>query len=108
METNKNEELKNTAQAENPSTVQENSGTVPEKKDPKADWVDVYIPKTHSGDDPNFFVSVGGKNFLLPRGKTSKVPPAVKKEIDRSRRAQEKLDDTINSLLKKAENPVKT
>lgn len=108
MATNKNEELKTAATADQTGTVQENSGSAPEKKDPKADWVEVYIPKTHSGDDPNFFVSVGGKNFLLPRGKTSKVPPAVKKEIDRSRRAQEKLDDTINSLLKKAENPVKT
>ena len=75
------------------------------KNETQAGLVEVYIPKTHAGDDPNFFVSVGGKNYLLPRGKTSLVPPAVKQEIDRSRRAQEKLDETINALLKKAENP---
>lgn len=105
MANNKNEEKTAEELAQETSGEAEKEVPKDERKDPKADWVDVFIPKSHSGDDPNYFVSVGGKNFLLPRGKTSKVPPEVKREIDRSRRAQERLDETINNLLKKAENP---
>ena len=62
--------------------------------------VDVFIPRGGSNEDPNFFVSVNGKNYLLPRGKTSSVPPEVKAEIDRSIRAQMSADDKIDELKK--------
>ena len=33
------------------------------------DRVEVYIPKGYANEDPNFFVSVNGVNYILPRGK---------------------------------------
>lgn len=61
--------------------------------------VDIFIPKGYANDEPNLLVSVNGQNYLLPKGKTSKVPPEVAYEIERSRRAAEKLDNTIDNLL---------
>ena len=29
---------------------------------------DIFIPRGPKNDDPNLFVSVNGKNYLLPRG----------------------------------------
>ena len=61
--------------------------------------VEVYIPKGYANAEPNFFVSVGGVNYLLPRGCTSMVPPAVAAEIRRAQKAQEMLDRKIGELL---------
>lgn len=63
------------------------------------DRVDVYIPRGNANEEPNFFVSVNGVNYLLPKGKTSKVPAHVKDEIERAQRAQERLDATIDKML---------
>ena len=68
-------------------------------------YVNVYVPKGNTGDDPNLFVSINGKNYLLPRGKTSRVPKYVAEEYYRSQRAQERYDDTMDRLLKQKENP---
>ena len=54
--------------------------------------VEVFIPKGFAGDDPNLFISVNGVNYLLPRGKTSRVPVHIKKELERSRLAQDQAD----------------
>jgi hypothetical protein len=43
--------------------------------------VEVFIPRGYANDDPNFFVSVNGVNYLLPRGKKSQVPAHVAEEI---------------------------
>lgn len=63
------------------------------------DRVEVFIPRGQANEDPNFFVSVNGVNYLLPRGKKSKVPPEIADEINRSFRAQEALDDKISEML---------
>lgn len=63
---------------------------------------EVYIPKGNAQDEPNLFVSVNGKNYLLPKGKTSKVPPDVAYEIKRSQRAQERYDETVDKLKEQA------
>ena len=63
--------------------------------------VEVHIPKGYANEEPNFFVSVGGVNYLLPRGRTSLVPPAVAYELERSRKAQEALDRKIGQLLER-------
>lgn len=63
------------------------------------DRVDVYIPRGNTNEEPNFFVSVNGVNYLLPKGKTSKVPAHIKDEIERAQRAQERLDATIDKML---------
>ena len=72
----------------------------------KAKYVDLFIPKGYANDEPNFFISVNGKNFILPKGKTSKVPQYVKDEYDRAMRAQEALDAKSEALLEKAKQPV--
>ena len=61
--------------------------------------VEVFIPKGYANEEPNLFISVNGVNYLLPRGKKSLVPPAVAQELERSRKAQEQLDQRIEALL---------
>ena len=63
------------------------------------DRVEVFIPKGAANDDPNFFVGVNGVSYLLPRGKKSLVPPCVAAEIERSFKAQETMDETIDRML---------
>ena len=65
----------------------------------KDDRVEVFVPKGYANDDPNFFVSVNGVNYLLPRGKKSMVPAAVAAEIERSKRAQERMDEKMEQML---------
>lgn len=72
----------------------------------KEGYVDLFIPKGYANDEPNYLISINGKNFILPKGKTSKVPQYVKDEYDRSMRAQEALDQKSEALLEKAKHPV--
>lgn len=72
----------------------------------KEGYVDLFIPKGYANDEPNYFISINGKNFILPKGKTSKVPQYVKDEYDRAMRAQEALDQKSEALLDKAKHPV--
>ena len=65
--------------------------------------VEIYIERGNANDDPNLFVSVNGYNCLLPKGKTSLVPKSVADEINRARRAQQRLDATIDALKEAAE-----
>ena len=65
--------------------------------------VEVYVERASGNDDPNYFVSVNGMNFLLPRGKYSSVPKFVADEIERSKRAQRKLDENIDRMLAAAQ-----
>lgn len=69
-------------------------------------YVDLFIPKGYANDEPNLFISVNGKNYLLPKGKTSQVPTCVKEEYERSQRAQEALDAKSEELLEKAKQPI--
>ena len=55
------------------------------------DRVEVNIPRGGDREDPNLFVAVNGVNYLLPRGKKSRVPKAVADEIARAERARERL-----------------
>ena len=73
---------------------------------PKEKYVDLFVPKGYANDDPNLFISINGENYLLPRGKTSKVPPYVKDEYERSLKAQEKQDENSSKLLEKASKPL--
>ena len=66
---------------------------------------EVYIPRGQSNDDPNFFVSVNGTNYLLPKGKKSMVPPCVAAEIRRAFEAQEMLEQKKEELLEAAKQP---
>ena len=72
----------------------------------KEEHVDLFVPKGYANDEPNLFISINGKNFVLPKGKTSKVPPYVKAEYERSQRAQEALDAKSEAMLEKAKKPI--
>jgi hypothetical protein len=72
----------------------------------KEKYVDLHVHKGYANDEPNLFISINGKNFLLPKGKTSKVPLYVKEEYDRSMRAQEALDRKSAEMLEKANAPL--
>ena len=66
---------------------------------PAENRVEVFIPKGYANDDPNFYVSVNGVNYVLPRGKKSMVPPHIAFEIELSKKAQERLDETMEQML---------
>ena len=79
-----------------------------ETKEPKT--VDLFIPRGPAFEDPNVIISVNGKNWVLPKGKTSKVPACVKYEYDRSMRAKEALDlkaaEMAEMAAEQEKNPV--
>lgn len=70
------------------------------------DRVELFIPRGAANDEPNFFIGVNGVNYVLPRGKTSLVPPHIKAEYDRSVAAQNIMDERVDELLQKANQPL--
>lgn len=62
------------------------------------DRVDLFIDRGN-GDDPNFLIAINGVNYILPKGKTSRVPKYVAEEYWRSREAQNTADETIDRLI---------
>lgn len=68
--------------------------------------VEVFIPRGAANDEPNLLVGVNGVMYVLPRGKKSMVPPHVKAEIDRSFAAQNIMDEHVDELLQKANQPL--
>lgn len=70
-----------------------------ETKAPKENRVELFVPKGYANDDPNFFISINGVNYVLPRGKTSLVPDFVKAEYDRSVRAAQMQDEKVEQML---------
>lgn len=74
-----------------------------EKKDER---VALHIPRGAANEEPNVLIGVNGVNYVLPRGKTSMVPPHIKAEYDRSVAAQNKMDERVDELLQKANQPL--
>lgn len=60
---------------------------------------EISIPRGYANDEPNQIVGVNGVNYLLPKGKKSKVPKYVADEIRRSWKAQEAMDQRIDQML---------
>lgn len=96
-----------TPEAENIVPVEENTTPAIEEitpveeapATPKTDTkVEVYIPKGNVNDEPNLFVAVNGKSFLLPKGKKSMVPRYVYDEIMRSRKAEDIMDEHATEM----------
>ena len=69
---------------------------------PNVEMVDLYIERGAPNDDPNLYVGFNGVNYILPKGKTSKVPKYVYDEVMRSRKAQENLDKKVDEMLEAA------
>ena len=76
-----------------------------EKTINKEERVDVFVPKGMANDDPNIYVSINGENFLLPKGQVSKVPPYIKKSIERSYGAQAFQERRSSALIEKTKYP---
>ena len=74
----------------------------PETKTENTERVKLLIPRGDQRGDPNFFISVNGVNYLIPRGKTVEVPPAVAEEYQRSERAKEAFFAKSDELLERA------
>ena len=66
---------------------------------PKDDKVNLFVPKGYANDEPNLLIAVNGVNYVLPKGKTSKVPKFVADESYRSQKAQEALDKRMDEML---------
>ena len=77
-----------------------------DKKVEKIEREDIFIPKGYGNDDPNLFVSINGKNYILPKGKTSNVPTYVAEEIRRGWKAQEKRDAKSDQMLENGKEPM--
>ena len=78
----------------NPDKEVKNEVTAPED-----DKVEIFVPRGYANDEPNLLISVNGVNYLLPKGKTSKVPKHIAEEFHRSQKAQTKLDEHIDQLI---------
>ena len=92
--------------AETPDEAPASAPVVPKEEEPAPvpvdDRVEVYIPRGRENDDPNLFVGINGVNYLLPKGKTHKVPRAVAREITRSLMAQNRQDENSEKLMSAA------
>lgn len=75
------------------STVNETAAQAEDER------VEVYVPRGNVNDESNLHICVNGVNFLLPKGKTSKVPKYIAEEFYRSQKAQEALDKRVDELL---------
>ena len=60
--------------------------------------IEVFIPRGSDREDPNLFVGINGVNYLLPRGKKSRVPAAVAEEIKRSELAADRFYQSVDGL----------
>lgn len=63
--------------------------------------VSVTIPRATGKEDPNFFVGVNGKNYLIPKGQTVEVPPEVAAEIERHFKAVDDMYDKKDARMSK-------
>ena len=64
---------------------------------------EICIPRAGAKEDPNLFVSVNGKNFLIPKGKKSKVPRYIADEIRRSERARDAFEAFVDEATAAAQ-----
>ena len=57
--------------------------------------VELRIPRSSADEEQNVFISVNGKNYLIPKGQTVLVPPEVADEYYRSEEAKEAFISAI-------------
>lgn len=66
------------------------------------EYVDLFVHREPGNDDPNVFIGINDNSWLLPKGKTSRVPLIVKEEYERSLRAREARLSNSDKLAEKA------
>ena len=59
---------------------------------------EIFIPRTGEANDAGLYVAVNGEAYLLPRGKTSRVPAHIAAEIRRSEAARECQESAAKAL----------
>ena len=59
---------------------------------------EIFIPRSGDVNDAGLYVCVNGEAFLLPRGKTSRVPAHIAAEIQRSETARERQEKAAKAL----------
>ena len=59
--------------------------------------VPVFVPKIGK-DDPDLFVSINGKRYLIKKGESVHVPTEVAEVIENSRKAAHFAEEYINSV----------
>ena len=69
----------------------------------KREGVEIFIPRNAANQDPNFYAAVNGTNYVLPRGKSSTVPPEAAAEIERARAAEEAMYAARDAMKTPAE-----
>lgn len=67
--------------------------------------VDVFVPRGGANEDPNLYVCINGREFLLPRGQSSNVPVYVKDAVDCLFRTQSYQEQHSNDLIEKTKRP---
>lgn len=75
-------------------------------KNANEERVEVFVEKTYASDDPNEYVCINGREFLMPKGEYSTVPLYVKKALDRKRRAMSIQDKRSANLVEKSKKPI--
>lgn len=77
-----------------------NDAPIEDKTTPatEEEMVDLFVERDSSDENPNCFIGINGKNYLMPRGKVSRVPKSVALEYERSKKAQYKADETAASM----------
>ena len=65
---------------------------------------EIFIPRTGDALDAGLYVSVNGEAYLLPRGKSSRVPAHIAAEIRRSESARDRQEPR-QSLLRAGFTP---
>ena len=65
----------------------------------KTEKMSIFVPRlANSKNQPPLEGSVNGKAFLLPRGKTSEVPPEVYEVVARSLYNETAAEDYYNNI----------
>ena len=95
IETAQTPETPDTAQTPETPETPDTAKTAPAEEERE----DIYIERAHSGDESSLLVSINGKNFLLPKGETSRVPKYVADEIRRSQKAQNIYDRRSREMI---------
>lgn len=72
----------------------------------KIGYVELFVEPGYTKDDPNELISINGKNYILPKGEVSMVPPCVKAEYERSRRARSVQKKNSDAMLEKGKQPI--
>ena len=84
------------AEKKTETAAEKKTETAAEKLPDPYELEEIFIPRAGAKEDPNLFVSVNGKNFLIPKGKKSKVPRYIADEIRRSEHARDAFEAFVD------------